>query len=81
MVCRLLGVGKTTFVREPAQWIKSVVLSKDKIRKEPIPRPKYNWKERKLIYDLLILLAKHLTNAGVNYILDATRIDRNSDFG
>lgn len=78
IVCGLPGVGKTTFVKDLAPLMRAVILSTDKIRKELIPRPKYDWKERKLIYDILILLAKYLSNAGVNCILDATLIKERS---
>jgi predicted kinase len=61
--------------------MRAVILSTDKIRKELIPRPKYDWKERKLIYDILILLAKYLSNAGVNCILDATLVKEKSRQG
>lgn len=78
IVCGLPGVGKTTLVKDLAPRMRAVILSTDKIRKELIPRPKYDWKERKLIYDILILLAKYLSNAGVNCILDATLIKERS---
>ena len=78
IVCGLPGVGKTTFVKDLAPLMRAVILSTDKIRKELIPRPKYDWKERRLIYDILILLAKYLSNAGVNCILDATLIKERS---
>jgi predicted kinase len=81
MVCGLPGVGKTTLVKELPPWMRAVILSTDKIRKELIPRPKYDWKERKLIYDILILLAKYLSNAGVNCILDATLVKEKSRQG
>jgi predicted kinase len=78
IVCGLPGVGKTTFVKDLAPLMRAVILSTDKIRKELIPRPKYDWKERRLIYDILILLGKYLSNAGVNCILDATLIKERS---
>ena len=78
IVCGLPGVGKTTLVKDLAPRMGAVILSTDKIRKELIPRPKYDWKERRLIYDILILLAKYLSNAGVNCILDATLIKERS---
>jgi len=53
---------KTTLVKDLVPRTGAVILSTDKIRKELIPRPKYDWKERKLIYDILILLAKYLSN-------------------
>lgn len=49
-----------------------MVLSTDKIRKELIDKPTYSEQEKKLIYDVLILLAKYLHNTGINCILDAT---------
>jgi predicted kinase len=78
IVCGLPGVGKTTLVKDLAPRMRAVILSTDKIRKELIPRPKYDWKERKLIYDIVILFAKYLSEAGVNCILDATLIKERS---
>jgi predicted kinase len=71
-MCGLPGVGKTTIARQLAPLINGVVLSTDKIRKEIFPKPTYGRRERKLIYDILILLAKYLCNSNVNCILDAT---------
>lgn len=78
IVCGLPGVGKTTLVKDLAPRMSAVILSTDKIRKELIPRPKYDWKDRKLIYDIVILFAKYLSKAGVNCILDATLIKERS---
>jgi predicted kinase len=78
IVCGLPGVGKTTLVKDLAPRMRAVILSTDKIRKELISRPKYDWKERKLIYDILILFAKYLGKAGGNCILDATLIKKRS---
>lgn len=78
IVCGLPGVGKTTFAKNLAPQIRAVILSTDKIRKELIPSPKYDRKERKLIYDILILLAKYLSKADVNCIVDATLIKERS---
>lgn len=72
LICGLPGVGKTTLAKDLAPLINAVVLSTDKIRKELIPNPTYRWQERRLIYDVLMLLAKYLYNAGINCILDAT---------
>ncbi|MFY9796306.1 MAG: AAA family ATPase [Candidatus Nitrosopolaris sp.] len=72
IICGLPGVGKTTLSRHLAPIISAIILSTDKIRKELIPKPTYRWQERRLVYDVLILLAKYLHNAGVNCILDAT---------
>jgi len=68
----LPGVGKTTFANKLAPLINSVVLSTDKIRKELITKPTYQKEERKLIYDVMMLLAKYLHGSGTNCILDAT---------
>jgi predicted kinase len=78
IICGLPGVGKTTLSRELAPIINAIILSTDKIRKELIPRPTYRWQERRLVYDVLVLLAKYLHNAGVNCILDATFNTENS---
>jgi predicted kinase len=78
IVCGLPGVGKTTLVKDLAPRMRAVILSTDKIRKELIPKPKYDWKERKLIYDIVILFAKYLSKVGVNCILDATLIKERS---
>ena len=72
MVCGYPGVGKTTIANELKSLINGVVLSTDKIRKELIDKPTYSEQEKKLIYNVLILLAKYLHNAGINCILDAT---------
>ena len=66
------GTGKTTFANELGSYINARVLSTDKIRKELIEIPNYSEKEKKLIYDILILMAKYLHNAGITCILDAT---------
>jgi predicted kinase len=72
IVCGLPGVGKTTFAKKLAPLINAIVLSTDKIRKELIALPTYEKEERKLIYDVMILLAKYLHDSGANCILDAT---------
>ena len=72
LVCGLPGVGKTTFSKKLAPLINAVILSTDKIRKEIIPNPTYQKEERALIYDVMILLAQYLQQAGRNCILDAT---------
>jgi predicted kinase len=72
LFCGLPGVGKTTLANEVSGLINAVVLSSDKIRKELIPKPTYRPKEKKLIYNIFILVAKYLHEAGVNCILDAT---------
>lgn len=72
LICGLPGVGKSTLARALAPLINAVILSTDKIRKELIPSPTYRWHERRLIYDVLVLLANYLHRAGINCILDAT---------
>jgi predicted kinase len=72
IVCGLPGVGKTTFSKKLAPLINAIVLSTDKIRKDLIVSPTYEREERKLIYDVMILLAKYLHDSGTNCILDAT---------
>ncbi len=72
IVCGLPGVGKTTFAKKLAPLINAIILSTDKIRKEIISLPTYEKDERRLIYDIMILLAKYLYDSGTNCILDAT---------
>ncbi len=72
IVCGLPGVGKTTLSKALAPLIDAIMLSTDKIRKELIPNPTYSKKEREFVYEMLLLIAKYLHNAGKNCILDAT---------
>lgn len=72
IICGLPGVGKTTLAKDLAPLLNAVVLSTDKIRKELISYPTYSKWERRLIYDVMLLLAKYLHDAGMNCILDAT---------
>ena len=72
IICGLPGVGKSTISNDLSRLINAVVLSSDKIRKEIFPRPTYTKFERRLIYDILTLLARYLHDADVNCILDAT---------
>ncbi len=65
-------MGKTTIAKNLAPLIDAVILSSDKIRKELIPNPTYTKEERKLIYDVMVLIAVYLQNSGTNIILDAT---------
>ena len=72
IICGLPGVGKTTLASGLAPLINATVLSTDKIRKELLATPTYIWEERRLVYDVMTLIAKYFQNAGVNCILDAT---------
>ena len=72
VICGLPGVGKTTLAKEIAPLVNAVLLSTDKIRKELFSRPMYGWRERRLIYDVMVLMAKYLGKVGINCILDAT---------
>ena len=72
IICGLPGVGKTTVAKGLAPLINAVVLATDKIRKELFCKPMYGQRETKLIYDVMILMAKYLDKAGINCILDAT---------
>jgi predicted kinase len=72
LVCGLPGVGKTSLSKEVAKLTKWTVLSTDKIRKELFPNPTYRTQEKRLIYDVLVLIAKYLHESGTNCILDGT---------
>jgi predicted kinase len=72
LVCGYPGVGKTTLANELGPLINAVILSTDMIRKELVDKPNYGEEEKRLIYNVLILIAKYLHNAGINCILDAT---------
>lgn len=72
LICGYPGVGKTTLANELGPLINAVILSTDKIRKSLIDKPNYSEEEKKLIYNILLLIAKYLHNNGINCILDAT---------
>ena len=72
LVCGLPGVGKTSISKELAKLTRWTVLSTDKIRKELFHNPTYSTEEKRLIYDVLMLIAKFLHQSGTNCILDAT---------
>jgi predicted kinase len=72
LVCGLPGVGKTSVSKELAKLTRWTILSTDKIRKELFPNPIYSTEEKRLIYDVLMLIAKYLHCSGTNCILDAT---------
>lgn len=68
----LPGTGKTTIAKEISLVINISILSSDKIRKELFEIPSYNRWERKLVYDVMLLITKYLHNAGHDCLLDAT---------
>jgi predicted kinase len=72
IICGLPGVGKSTLAKNLAPMINATVLSSDKIRKELFPNPTYSPFERKLVYDVMIILAKYLNEVRCDCILDAT---------
>ena len=73
LFCGLPGVGKTIVANELGPLINAIVLSTDKIRKEVISKPTYTKEEKRLIYDVMLLVARYLHDAaGINCILDAT---------
>jgi predicted kinase len=72
IICGLPGVGKSTLAKNLAPMINATILSSDKIRKELFPNPTYSPFERKLVYDVMIIIAKYLNKARSNCILDAT---------
>jgi predicted kinase len=78
IICGLPGVGKTTLANDLAPLINAVVLSTDRIRKELIPKPTYKKQEKKLVYNVLLIVAKYLHKAGIDCILDATFNTENS---
>ena len=72
IICGLPGVGKSTLAKDVAPMINATILSSDKIRKELFPNPTYSPFERKLVYDVMFILAKYLNDVKRNCILDAT---------
>ena len=52
--------------------IQAQILSSDALRKAVTPQPKYTEEERDMFYGALVLVAKHLTENGINVIIDAT---------
>lgn len=73
----LPGSGKTTVAREAekqlaAQGIRVRRLEMDQIRSVLTPSPAYSEEERRMVYAAIALMAKLLTDEGVNIIIDAT---------
>lgn len=72
IICGLPGVGKSTLAKALADRKDYKILSSDKIRKEVFVEPTYSAYERKLVYDIMTLVAKYLHESGTSCILDAT---------
>lgn len=75
LVCGLPGVGKTVIAKELFRKKfnqKAVILRTDIIRKQLFKKPKYAAKEKKLIYEIMFLLANYLLANKINCILDGT---------
>ncbi|RLI33972.1 adenylyl-sulfate kinase [Candidatus Bathyarchaeota archaeon] len=73
----LPGSGKSTLAKLTAKRLKEkgvevFVLSSDQLRKYLTPKPSYTEEERNLVYHVLTITAKMLTEAGVNVLIDAT---------
>jgi len=52
--------------------IQSQILSSDRVRKTLTPTPTYTEEEREMVYRAITLIAKILTENGLNVIIDAT---------
>ncbi|MGI0018328.1 MAG: AAA family ATPase [Nitrosotalea sp.] len=72
IICGLPGVGKSTLAKYLAPSFNATILSSDKIRKELFPSPTYLPLELKMVYDVMMVIAKYLNDVGINCILDAT---------
>jgi len=73
----LPGSGKSIVARRLHQFlsekgVRSQVLSSDALRRDLTPEPTYSEYERELVYRVITLTAKLLTENGVNVIIDAT---------
>lgn len=72
LVCGLPGTGKSTLSKNLAREIKATVLRTDVVRKELFSSPTYTDEEKRLIYDVIFLVAKYLLLAKRNVIMDGT---------
>ena len=72
VICGLPGTGKSFLANKLSSHVNATVLSTDKLRKELFEKPTYTAWERRLIYDVLFLLAMYLHSAGISCILDGT---------
>ncbi|MDG6923303.1 MAG: adenylyl-sulfate kinase [Nitrososphaerota archaeon] len=70
----LPGSGKSTIARLLAKRVSHpcVLISMDAIRKKIYPKPTYSDIERDVSYRCFVLIASHLSYAGVTVILDGT---------
>jgi len=72
LVMGLPGTGKSTVARILAKEMRAEILRTDEIRKNLIRSPKYDEKEKEMIYEEMLLTAEQLLSGGANVILDAT---------
>lgn len=73
----LPGSGKSTLARLTANrlekhGVEAFILSSDRLRKYLTPKPTYSEEERRNVYHILVVIAKLLTERGVNVLIDAT---------
>ena len=73
----LPGSGKSTIAKEMKKLLRKKgidvqILRLDEFRRTLAPKPRYTEEERDVVYNTLILMAKLLTENGVNVIIDAT---------
>jgi adenylylsulfate kinase len=76
-VTGLPGSGKSTIARKLLEKLESLkihaqMVSSDMLRRVMTPKPRYTEEERDVVYSTLVLIAKLLTQNGVNVIIDAT---------
>jgi len=76
-VTGLPGSGKSTIAKKLMKKLESSeihaqIVSSDMLRKVMTPKPTYREEERDIVYSTLVLIAKLLTQNGVNVIIDAT---------
>jgi hypothetical protein len=72
LVCGLPATGKSTLARNLSRRLKGVLLRTDVIRKEIFPEPQYTAEEKRLVYEVLALIAWYLLKAGQTVIIDGT---------
>ncbi|HDD45946.1 MAG TPA: ATP-binding protein [Candidatus Aenigmarchaeota archaeon] len=72
IVAGLPGSGKTTLANALKNKINAVVLSSDRIRKRLFKNPSYSEEEKRLVYEVMFLIAEIVLANKLNCILDAT---------